>query len=87
LDGTTGGSEDLFEDIIEATSTVTNSFALVFSIGGTASNVPKVKVSLPQCHLEVPQHSIEDVISLDTTFHALPSTVSETDEAIIVYNT
>ena len=83
LDGTTGGSEDLFEDIIEATSTVTNEFALSFSIGG--ANAPKVVISMPQCHLEVPQHSIEDVISVDTTFHALPSTVSETDEATIAY--
>jgi len=83
LDGTTGGSEDLFEDIIEATGTVTNSFALSFSIGG--ANAPKVVISMPQCHLEVPQHSIEDVISVDTTFHALPSTVSQTDEATIAY--
>lgn len=83
LDGTTGGSEDLFEDIIEATSTVTNEFALSFSIGG--ANAPKVVISMPQCHLEVPQHSIEDVISVDTAFHALPSTVSETDEATIAY--
>ena len=83
LDGTTGGSEDLFEDIIEATSTVTNEFALSFSIGG--ANAPKVVISMPQCHLEVPQHSIEDVISVDTTFHALPSTVSQTDEATVAY--
>lgn len=83
LDGTTGGSEDLFEDIIEATSTVTNEFALSFSIGGASA--PKVVISMPQCHLEVPQHSIEDVISVDTAFHALPSTVSETDEATIAY--
>jgi len=83
LDGTTGGSEDLFEDIIEATGTVTNSFALSFSIGG--ANAPKVVISMPQCYLEVPQHSIEDVISVDTTFHALPSTVSQTDEATIAY--
>ena len=73
----------MFEDIIEATSTVTNSFALTFSIGG--SSAPKTVISLPQCHLEVPAHSIEDVISLDTAFHALPSTVSGTDEATIAY--
>lgn len=83
LDGTTGGSEDLFEDIIEATGTVTNAFNLSFSIGG--ANSPKVVITMPQCHLEVPAHSIEDVISVDTAFHALPSTVSATDEATIVY--
>lgn len=83
LNGAADSSADLFEDIIEATSTVTNSFALSFTIGGATA--PKVVVSLPQCHLEVPTHSIEDVISLETTFHALPSTMSETDEATIVY--
>jgi hypothetical protein len=83
LNGATNASADLFEDIIEATSTVTNSFALSFSIGG--SGAPKVVVDLPTCHLEVPTHSIEDVISLETTFHALPSTMSETDEATIAY--
>jgi hypothetical protein len=83
LDGTTGGSEDLFEDIIGATQVVTNSFALTFSIGGASA--PKLKIAMPTCHLEVPAHSIEDVISVDTAFHALPSATGQTDEAIIVY--
>lgn len=83
LNGAANSSADMFEDIIEATTTVTNSFALSFSIGG--SSAPKVVISLPQCHLEVPTHSIEDVISLDTTFHALPSTIGGTDEATVAY--
>lgn len=83
LNGATNGSADLFEDLIEATSLVTNSVNLTFSIGG--ANAPKVVIALPQCHLEVPTHSIEDVISVETNFHALPSTVSETDEATIAY--
>jgi len=84
LDGTTGGSEDLFEDVIEATDTVTNSFALTFKVGGS-SGTPRVEFSMPKCHLEVPSHSIEDVISLETNFHALPTTVSDADEATIKY--
>ena len=32
------------------------------------------------CHLEVPTHSIDDVISLETNFHALPSTIGGTNE-------
>lgn len=76
-------SADLFEDIISATSVVTNEFTLEFSIGGASA--PKVEIALPQCHLEVPVHGIEDVISLDTTFHALPSSVDATDEATITY--
>ena len=79
-----GGSADLFEDLIESTSAVTNDFNLVFAIGG--SSTPNITVTLPTCHLEVPTHSIEDIISLETTFHALPSTIDATDEATIVYN-
>jgi len=83
LNGATNSSADLFEDIIGATTTVTNSFGLTFSVGG--SSAPKLVIDMPQCHLEVPTHSIEDVISLDTTFHALPSTTDGTDEATITY--
>lgn len=79
-----GGSADLFEDLIESTSLVTNDFNLVFGIGGATA--PNIQITLPTCHLEVPTHSIEDIISLETTFHALPSTIDATDEASIVYN-
>ena len=72
-------SADLFEDIIESTTTITNDFNLVFVIGGTG-NTPRVTVTLPTCHLEVPSHSIDDIISLETTFHALPTSVDATDE-------
>jgi len=72
-------SADLFEDIIESTTTITNDFNLVFVIGGTG-NTPRVTVTLPTCHLEVPTHSIDDIVSLETTFHALPTSVDATDE-------
>ena len=78
------GSADLFEDLIESTEQITNDFNLVFNIGGTTT--PNIQVTLPTCHLEVPTHSIEDIISLETTFHALPSTINGADEAEIVYN-
>ena len=83
LNAEANSSADLFEDIIEATTTITNSFNLSFSIGGSAA--PKVVIALPQCHLEVPTHSIDDVISIEANFHALPSTISGTDEATITY--
>ena len=79
----TGGSADLFEDLIESTTSITNDFNLVFTVGGATA--PKIAITLPTCHLEVPTHSIEDVISLETTFHALPSTINGADEASIVY--
>lgn len=84
LDTSASSSVDLFEDIIEATTDITNSSNLVFSIGGASD--PKVVVTMPNCHLEVPQHSVEDVISLETTFHALPSDIDSADEATIEYS-
>ena len=76
-------SADLFEDLIESTSIVTNSFGLTFSIGG--SSAPKMTLAVPQAHLEIPTHSIDDVISVDVNFHGLPSSIDETDEITITY--
>ena len=72
-------SADLFEDIIESTSVITNDFNLIFVVGGTGNN-PRITMTLPTCHLEVPTHSIDDIVSLETTFHALPTSVDGTDE-------
>ena len=33
---------------------------------------PTVVISMPRCHLEVPTHQIEDIISMEMNFHALP---------------
>ena len=77
-------SADLFERIIEDTDTITNNFDLTFKIGG-ASATPRIELAMSDCHLEVPAHSIDDVISLETNFHALPSTIEQTDELTIKY--
>jgi hypothetical protein len=84
LSNGSGEAADLFDELINATETVTNQFDLTFIIGGTG-NVPRVEIHLPQAHLEVPSHSIEDVIAVDTNFSALPTTMDSTDEATIVY--
>ena len=81
---TAGTSADLFEDIHEARSTITNVFELTFGIGGT-NNTPRCNVELRQCHLELPTHSLDDVISIEVNFHALPSSIANADEAIIAY--
>jgi len=81
--GDAGSSADLFEDLMNATGTITNSFDMSFGIGGSA--VPKIVINCPTSHLEIPTHSIEDVISLEVAFHALPSSISSTNEATIVY--
>jgi hypothetical protein len=83
LSNSSAGSSDLFEDLVTSTGVVTNDFALVFSIGGASA--PKMVVTLPNCHLEVPTHSIEDVISMEATFSALPGTITSADEATIAY--
>ena len=77
-------SADLFEDIIESTSVITNSFDLTFTIGGTG-NTPRVVANLNNCHLEVPTHSIDDIVSLETNFHALPTSVDAVDEIDLIF--
>lgn len=90
LDSTAAGdSDDLFSQLAEADTSVTNKFDLSFSVGG--ANNPKVVFDFNQCHLEVPTHSIEDVISLEVNFHALtkdmdPGTTKADYESSITYS-
>jgi hypothetical protein len=81
---TGSSSADLFEDIIEATDIITNSFDLAFVVGGSG-NTPRMEINMNNCHLEVPTHSIDDIISLETTFHALPTSVDAVDEIDLVF--
>lgn len=83
--GTVNASADFFNDLRSITNVVTNSFALVFKIGG-ATGTPRLEVSMPTCHIEVPTHSIEDVISLESNFMALPSTIDEKNEVSLTYH-
>ena len=77
-------SAELFENLIEDTTSITNDFELVFKIGG-ASGTPRVELDMQACHLEIPTHSIDDIISLETNFHALPSTIEGHNELAIKY--
>ena len=83
LDNDSNGSAELFEDAIEATTDITNSFSFAFDIGAGAT--PYLNLTMPTCHIEVPTIMIDDVISLETNFHALPSAISNTNE-ISVFN-
>lgn len=69
----------LFKNLIEADTVVTNSFDMDISIGGTSGN--RVELSLPKCHLEVPTHSVDDVIALEVNFHALASSLDPTADS------
>lgn len=83
LNAGTDSTADLFENIIGGTTTVTNEFDLAFSVGGSLT--PRVELAMPNCHLEVPNHSIEDVIAVEVNFHALPSTIDTADELTVTY--
>ena len=80
---TTNASRDFFEDVRAITNVVTNSFALVFKIGGASGT--GLELNMATSHVEIPTHSIEDVISLETNFQALPSTIDGTNELTLTY--
>jgi len=83
VDNDTDKSAELFEDLINASTEVKNEFDLTFKVGGTAT--PRVEFNFPQAMLEIPAHSVEDVVSLEVNFHGLPSDISATDEMTITY--
>tara|TARA_S200002703_G_scaffold152195_1_gene152384 strand:- start:874 stop:2013 length:1140 start_codon:yes stop_codon:yes gene_type:complete len=85
LDNDTLAGAELFEDLVEATTTVTTNHALTFGIGGGTAGTPRLQIGCPTAHLEIPQHQIDDVIGLDVNFHGIPSTIDGTDEATVKY--
>lgn len=80
----TNKSSDFFEDMKSITNVVTNSFALTFKVGGGTST-PRLELAMPTAHIDIPTHSIEDVIALETNFNALPSSIELTDEVALTY--
>ena len=85
---TTYNSADLLESLVEDTSTITHNFDISLNIGGTPGSTdqgPCLSFVMPNCHLELPTHSIEDVISVETNFHALPSDIDSADELTVRY--
>jgi hypothetical protein len=75
LNDTANGSLDLFERLQESRGVITNAFDLTFGIGGSG-NTPRCNVQVAKAHLELPSHSLDDVISVDVNFHGLPSDLS-----------
>jgi hypothetical protein len=76
-------SAELFDNISSDLNTITNVFDLTFNVGGETA--PFVQLSMEKCHLELPTHAIDDVISVEVTFHALPSNIETADEISIIY--
>ena len=84
--GTDNRSARFFKDLSSATGLTRNKFNLKFTIGDiTAATGVGVAFEFPSAHVDIPTHQIEDVISLETNFHALPSTITNADEVKITY--
>jgi hypothetical protein len=80
---TASASGDFLADMLSNTSTITNDFDLKFEVGGTGN--PSFQMQFPSCHLEIPNVSVEDIISLDVSFNAIPSSITSTNEGTITY--
>ena len=78
-------SRDFFEDLRNLTSVVTNNVGLTFNVGGTTTSTRRLEIDFGTAHVEIPTHSIEDVISLETSFQALPSSIDGTNEMTLKY--
>ena len=82
-DKTSGTSRQFFNDLVStsAMSQVVNKFAVTLKIGGSAqAGTPSLVITMPNVHFDVPSHQVEDVISLESNFHALPSDFGSANE-------
>ena len=85
-DSTNGTSRQFFNDLVGtgAMGKVVNKFKVTMAIGGTAATEntsdPALAIIFPTAHIEVPTHSVEDVISLETNFQALPTDFGSANE-------
>ena len=77
-------SKDFFDDMSALTTVTANKFDLTFAIGGGAGT-PRLEIHCPQAHVDIPTHAVEDLISLETTFNALPSSLDVADDANLTY--
>lgn len=84
MDEKANGSIELLEDLSLASTTITNKFAIDFYVGGKAAGdlpvAPGLQFKMPQVHLNRPSVSVADVMAVEVSFAALPSTISGTDE-------
>lgn len=86
-DATNSKSGELFADLVADTTTVRNIFNMALNIGGTTANTPRIVFDLPTAHLEVPTINVEDLLTLEISFHGQVANgnVDNTNEATIVY--
>ncbi len=79
LNAAANGSQDFLEEVIESSKfDVRNMFKLVANIGGTPAfdgspTKPVLQCILPAAHVEIPVVNVEEVLSIEVTFHGLPN--------------
>ena len=83
LNDTGNRSAKFFDDLASATGLSQNGFEVIFTIGG--GTLGQIVIDMPICHIETPVHQVEDIIALETTFHALPSTMTGNDDVTLTY--
>lgn len=82
--GSNNDASQLIEDLLNATSDTTTSFALTIAVGG-ATNTPRVEIALPTAHLSIPSIDTQDVISTTIDFAGIPTDLGSTNEATVKY--
>lgn len=83
-----GSSVDLFNNMTtpgQGLDKVVNDFQVTFQIGGASTNTPRLYLNMPKVHIDVPVHSVEDVISVETSFGAYTEDFDKADEFVLTY--
>ena len=84
-DTNAGSSVDLFNDMVgTGLNQVVNDFNVTFQIGGS-TGTPRINVIMPKVHINVPSHSIEDVISVETNFASYTDEFNVANEVQLEY--
>ena len=84
-DTNAGSSVDLFNDMVgTGLNRVVNNFEVTFQIGGS-TGTPRLNVIMPKVHINVPSHSIEDVISVETNFASYTDEFNVANEVQLEY--
>lgn len=69
----TGDSTDvgnMLSTMLSNTGITETNFAVTVDIGGTATNTPRVKLSMPTCSLQIPTVDVQQVVSTTINFTA-----------------
>ena len=81
--GSQGNSAQFFADLSDPAKGLTkvvNNFDVTFRVGGNTASTPRMYLNCPKVHIDVPVHSIEDVISLEAGFGAYTEDFNTVDE-------